>query len=1702
MQEETKAYLETRKKTDIFETFKTQLLEASGGKDMGRVFNRIKSVFHGKTATPLLNSRNAELGLLLINQMSGYDEKSNPHADFIEVEYLSKRYKRMVEILAEKPWETEDQFKLLEYFLGEEKAAYAAHAWYQIPFQMYQTGYTRRSFRSPNDPELWRRHQINFIIRIIAQSYTTAYDSKYNRTHTYFDLTIVEQMRYSHLLGESNPQLFRLWSAAIDQGNAEVFQIAEDILFNRDPEGKVTRSILKALLNSSQQKSWELVEKLTLAAQKQEGLRQTIFEALDETSIGALKYMIRVIIDHNLARFSSVVRAVDVWVGLGWESERENTVRSFLEKASYYLENEHEIPKGVYSENNADSYMALWAQGVYDVEKTLPFLNDLIRTGNAQKRTLAVLFADQTANYKIRMPVFISVLGDPELQPLGAAAASIYHTVQIGANDQYYNRYYPHLFDMLHTTFKRVTTKEKTFESFIFSWMKIHFERRNLLKSMVCLVGEFTDRLHLVVSYVEDMDAETKRMLSRKILPKYTEYNYKPGIKAETALSEFQHQYAFLILKDRSEFDIAFKALFFEQLTREELAVIPDWLKRKAAGFRGHVIRLLLRQKDKALIPVVTTLLTEGDIEQRLAGMDILLQLRKENRLGRESNAWIENLLERKTISPKEQILLDQLSTGRKTDDFSAAYGFGLYDPKTLGPVVKPSIDKNSAYERLLNKNPCGLSMPIEKIRHAFDELASLLETHKGFEYEVETYTNSKEKILLGNLFRQKSQKLSYPTKRDAYLDYPLPEVWEEWYFKWEFQPFDLLILKNTYLRTHDEYGLILSTQLPAEKDFLREKYWEMYRYNNPVLRILNALTLLPEPGHSDQLLVDASTHLFSQLSEDFLKKIPKTNYIYTSGGTGWQQIDALQVFLKSIDLYMMKDSLVEGIWKLYHWRQFSGTAENIPKNFPPLVIFCRAYELGLIGKADMFRGLATTDSIRTLSAKKKSAHQFDYFSRFSFLQEMFTGTRDRLLDIELKRGDSPTAATHLMAALGSLAGIGRLTEILAALGTTTLQKGFYYWDGNNEPDKQTSLSHLLKNSVPLSTDSQENFNAAVKKIGVPEKRLIEVAMYAPQWQPFISSFLGWKGLDSAVWWMHAHTKTDGYRSMNAETESEVARYSTLDVEEFKQGAVDKEWFLKAYKEIGKDRWPLVYDAAKYITDGNGHRRARIYADVLNGTLTITDITEKISSKRDQDYVRIYGLTPLNKTNPGRDILTRYEFLQQIKKESRQFGALKQTSEAAAIRVGMENLARNAGYPDPMRLTWAMEIKQVQSILSKETEVHYDETSIRLIIDKDGEADVVAYKVGKELKSIPPKYKKDKKVEELNGFKKTLVEQFRRSRKGLEEAMVRGDQFKFSEIRELFEHPVIARHLEKLVFVTDREESKSSIHGFFKDGHLVDDQGQLHPIEKNDILRIAHCTDLFSSKSWAGYQHGAFEQKLQQPFKQIFRELYLPTADELREVSVSRRYAGHQVQPKQTAALLKSRGWKINHEEGLQKVYHKEKFAACLYAMADWFSPADIESPTLEEVVFRDLKTNKNVAFENIHPRIFSEVMRDVDLVVSVAHAGAVDPEASHSTIEMRSVLLHETARLFKLDNIEIEGSHVRIKGTMGEYSVHIGSAVVHKMSSGYLSILPVHSQHRGRIFLPFIDDDPRSAELLSKVLLLARDKEIQDPTILSQLNG
>jgi len=67
-------------------------------------------------------------------------------------------------------------------------------------------------------------------------------------------------------------------------------------------------------------------------------------------------------------------------------------------------------------------------------------------------------------------------------------------------------------------------------------------------------------------------------------------------------------------------------------------------------------------------------------------------------------------------------------------------------------------------------------------------------------------------------------------------------------------------------------------------------------------------------------------------------------------------------------------------------------------------------------------------------------------------------------------------------------------------------------------------------------------------------------------------------------------------------------------------------------------------------------------------------------------------------------------------------------------------------------------------------------------------------------------------------------------------------------------------------------------------------------------------------------------------------------------------------------------------------------------------------------------KKDEPLKLDEIPPRLFSEAMRDLDLVViSVAHRGGIDPEASASTLEMRASLVEETCKLLKLKNVRLK---------------------------------------------------------------------------------
>ncbi len=144
---------------------------------------------------------------------------------------------------------------------------------------------------------------------------------------------------------------------------------------------------------------------------------------------------------------------------------------------------------------------------------------------------------------------------------------------------------------------------------------------------------------------------------------------------------------------------------------------------------------------------------------------------------------------------------------------------------------------------------------------------------------------------------------------------------------------------------------------------------------------------------------------------------------------------------------------------------------------------------------------------------------------------------------------------------------------------------------------------------------------------------------------------------------------------------------------------------------------------------------------------------------------------------------------------------------------------------------------------------------------------------------------------------------------------------------------------------------------------------------------------------------------------------------------------------------------------------------------------------------WRRLDIHADATLDVVH-----QVMRDLDLVVSVAHSSGVDPETSLSTVETRARLVAETADMLGLQHVELTDHHAIVQGTLATCSVNLGSGLVHRQPGQAVCVIPVSAQHRGRIFLPFVDEDPRTAEVISKVVLLARDDTIKDPTILQQL--
>ena len=1607
--------------------------------------------------------------------------------------------------LPDKLWETKEGKALAALLFSEVQAPYIQRVWdiaYQFP---YSYSYSRRPFRSPN-PEDYRAEQLRTLKRL-RSFYNVGVGA----------LSVEEQFQYAFYKGGEED----FFVVVLSENPDAYYSLFEEIFFGEHEIGGVCESLIKSALMVKDPRYHTLVEKLLLAAQLQEGLRQTILESLDETTIPVLQHFIALILEHNLTRFSSVVRAVDVWFGFGWEAPQQAVVKRTLELAQTYLADLDKAREAVSSKDNVERYVALWAVAVYNVQEALSLATEALNdTQTSYEACVAVLyFMYQTQKKTSEILPFAE-------KYFGIEPAWDYWILQNLPKGEIPQE----LFEKMRTAAHKLPKDGKNFEGLGFRWLNFTVKPLDIYQSVLKVANE--QQQQILAGELAEIPVDVRHILLDDIFPVLSRGRYSYYSEEEKNLppedypaDSWQRTLVRTALNDKGPYVVskAMEVLKKVPLVQDDILALEQVLSRKNKEQRKESVALLVKQPEAVLKDSTSRMIVSKNADQRLAALEILTVLQEEERLTDYVTEQVEAYKGRK-FSKNEQVLMDKLTYNPKTATelrYDLTNGFGVInlDNLTSFDLPKPQFDKERKekkggflFDKLVN---------IQKVGEGVSELLALWRANKDYEYQYEGYQGATETILLGNVIRRQHKGKDDETPMEILEDLPLADLWKGWHEKYQFNEVEYYFAKrycgNLYYENAIPQGLddYLAMYYP---DFKVRFQGQVHSYYGEARRAESLLGYLMNAYSEDRALL-ASFKL--SVFEDALATFPKEKRgeIYKRGYSSLDWDDVVTDYAAVVyygddgDFPYYTDDQLFRLWQILYYlyievkKDLDAQKNTIKDVLPYVRNFVRREERlpgineGLLQLTLMLynKGRLTTDDLiffcllnNELFAMAQGAE--NHFSRrlpkwikdtLTFPEILLEEIRTHMLQVELQRGDLPTDASVYISSLSEIEGAQYFFEALERMGKEPFAKGY-----GSGVSKRFTFSRILEVSQPSATDTFTAFKKHLDEVKLDKKRLVEAACYAPHWTEWIGDYLKIKSFREAVWWFIAHT-TD---YMDAEKETIVSQYSSVPRDDFQRGAIDVDWYHRVHKAVGKEGWKLIQESAKYLSEGMGYRRVKLYSAVLTGEIKLSEVIQKITEKRDKDYVMALGLVPINKKKEEEDLVSRYNLLQTFLKESKQFGQQRQESEKNAVEIGLDNLSRNAGYEDSIRFSWAMEAKATQQIMEKSTLV-IDDTQLQLVVDEEGKADIIVTKGDKTLKSIPDKYKKSKEVEALKEGKTYLTKQYSRTRLSLEQAMLSQTLFTVAELHRIMEHPVVRAMLSKLVLFNPETQAS----GFWQDGYLLNAEGEKVALKADDKLLIAHPSHLFYAVQWDLYQKYLFDKELKQPFKQVFRELYIPTKDELETSNRSERYQGHQVQPQKTVALLRGRGWTVNYEEGLQRVYHKEGFRATIYAAADWYTPSDVEAPTLEYVVFYSLKDGKEVPMKEINPVIFSEVMRDVDLVVSVAHVGGVDPEASHSTMQMRAALARESARLFKLTNVEVKERHILVKGKLGEYSIHLGSGMVSR-GGLQLSILAVQSQHRGRVFLPFVDDDPKSAEIISKMRLLAEDDKIKDPTILRQI--
>jgi hypothetical protein len=1554
----------------------------------------------------------------------------------------------------------------------------------------YQVGSERRAFRALGVPEFSRLARARRLAEVARAVRPFRHEGP------------VWLARWAPHLSWAPSGFGPLLASVIDRGGRvgdEVFDVLIASAEGEDEVGSMGQHVVSGLLGSAREDGWGYIERLLLAAQRQEGLRQVILESVDEGHPEAFTRMLAVILEHGLLRFSSAARAVSVWFGLPQAAGDVKRLEALLESAARYRADRAAIAAAVSDAEAQEAYVALCAAAWSDAPGACAMAASALTDAVSVERRFALLYFLA----QVRIPPAAAALSealahdDLRIAVMGLRGLSSHRNAPAGTIQR------------IDRLVDRIGEKAQALDMLVWPWTQGTITAAEPTGELLGRLGD--SGVEPAIRHLPVMDPEQRLRVAK-------------ALASSDPASQVSRDAILKLVGDPSASvrEAAIVSAAAMGPTDEDVVALEQLLSRKAGDLRRGVIALLQARGPARALESADRLLDDRDPQRRLAGLELLRQLAEDGVQGAQDRVRRHGV-EHPAETEAEAGAVGQITAVATMGSATLDNAFGLLDTNRLTkpqPLVRRDIELVTT-----EATQCVVS------------LDQLVESYQQTEVEVDVWDGHPKRDLLSNLGQVIGlQAAARTTMLDLTGDssgpletlskllrrrLPLADVWREWEQarrRDQRDPDGLELLRALFLP-------ITSSGMHRRRFGLSESVCSQLT-GVRVLGVSNAsivhavvqwLVMLTSPPGTAEYVLDAAELLLHSIPAEDLSATasPQGRLRHATWRTaGWLMGLEIARSHRHLRPDQWTAAQQRRLWELEVWAE-NPTGPGVCQDrvgmlrTPPGELVS-AFNASAATDADVIARVLGPDSrpladyqtrnhftaLQVLSGRRLP----DRFGDPPGLMEIIRRCGQRVIAVELNRGEAPTEATGAAMVMRYSGGLSALIPLLEGLGRDTFLRG---WSWQDSQSRKASFSHLIRATAPGPEDTHAAFAERATATKLPAKRLIELAAYAPQWSRHVEATLGIRGLVDGVWWFHAHTKDHQWsvdRDLRDVWSAEVAERTPLTGVELLDGACDVDWFLRAHAVLGPERWKELDAAAKYCSSAGGHIRAQLFARSMQGLIDAQALATRIDQKRHQDSVRALGLLPLPSAGPDRAdaLLQRYGAIQEFARTSRQFGSQRQASERRAAEIALANLARTAGYRDPLRLEWAMEATTVADLAGRAAVAEVQDVRVTLLIDPDGAPLLTVSRGDKPLKSVPAKLMKNPDIYALRTRVTDLRRQRSRMRASLEQMMIRGDEFSGDELHQLCAHPLVFPLLNRLVLIGEGTRGYPTVDGRALINHANISQATGH----SELLRIAHPTDLLDAGDWPAWQRDCLTRHQAQPFKQIFRELYRVTSGERDDGDHSTRYAGHQIQPRAALSLLGGRGWIAHPEEGVRRAFHDAGLSASLSFLGGVSTPAEVEAPTIDGIWFTRIGDDKAVPLNAVPPRIFSEVMRDLDLVVSVAHVGGVDPEASASTVQMRAALLEETTRVLSIQNVTVESSRALINGRLGDYSVHLGSATVHRQPGGSICIVPVHGQHRGRLFLPFADDDPKTAEVMSKVLLLARDHEIKDPLILEQVQG